>query len=260
MQHSLIELQKLRRATQEGDKIGPYNHDNSITMNCVMLITWPKRKEMINESIISFISQKYKNKFLTIVNDGQLCKFTKAFTSRAFGHVENTEQKYTIGEKRNIGASIVESDVVVTMDDDDFSFPNRLRNHSRDFSLGNVYSKSESMYIAVDKLTCLVGIRQASCYCTSAVLRDIAIKYKWEHCDYGEDDALFHKIKGKEKIIHNSVGNTYIHRRHGGNISLKITGETESWYSLKSNGKIKGVTEDLRKIIGDNYDEYITWR
>ena len=44
--------------------------DNNGLVNCVMLIRYPLRKQMIQEAIAGFMAQDYGDKILTIVNDG----------------------------------------------------------------------------------------------------------------------------------------------------------------------------------------------
>jgi hypothetical protein len=39
-------------------------------VNCVMLVRYPLRKNMIQEAIVGFVTQEYEHKILTIVNDG----------------------------------------------------------------------------------------------------------------------------------------------------------------------------------------------
>ena len=39
-------------------------------INCLILTQFPKREEMIQQAIASFIEQDYENKVLTIISDG----------------------------------------------------------------------------------------------------------------------------------------------------------------------------------------------
>ena len=47
-------------------------------INCVMLVRFPIRSQMIQEAISGFIHQDYQNKVLTIVNDGYFMMFPRS--------------------------------------------------------------------------------------------------------------------------------------------------------------------------------------
>ena len=50
------------------------------TINCLMLVTWPQRRQMTQEALISFLCQDHSNRVLnrvlTVVNDGEPCCLT----------------------------------------------------------------------------------------------------------------------------------------------------------------------------------------
>ena len=52
-------------------------------INCVMLVRWPARGEMIQEAISSFLCQDYPHRVLTVVNDGAPCHLTEHFFAAA---------------------------------------------------------------------------------------------------------------------------------------------------------------------------------
>ena len=52
------------------DEVMKNKENDDIWINCVMLVRWPLRKEMIHEAIVGFIAQDYPKRILTIVNDG----------------------------------------------------------------------------------------------------------------------------------------------------------------------------------------------
>ena len=101
--------------------------DDAPLVNCVMLVTWPKRRAMIHEALVSFVHQDHARRRLTVVNDGEPCKLSAAFHERCIGQVVQVAPGTTIGEKRNVAAGdVAEASHIASFDDDDFSLPNRL--------------------------------------------------------------------------------------------------------------------------------------
>jgi hypothetical protein len=96
-------------------------------VNCVMLVTWPKRRAMIQEALASFVCQDYAGRCLTVVNDGAPCRLSAAFHERWSGQVVQMAAGTSIGEKRNAAAAAVAAaSHIASFDDDDFSMPSRL--------------------------------------------------------------------------------------------------------------------------------------
>ena len=87
-------------------------------INCIMLVTWPERRQMTQEALVSFMCQDYANRVLTIVNDGAPCRLTSAFHARCRGQVLQVPPGTTIGEKRNAGAQAVAADYLASFDDE----------------------------------------------------------------------------------------------------------------------------------------------
>ena len=55
------------------------------------------------------------------------CEFSEDFAkTEALGVLINLKHPVTIGKKRNLAAELVESEFILTMDDDDFSLPKRI--------------------------------------------------------------------------------------------------------------------------------------
>lgn len=84
------------------------------------------RLPYLGRVLASFLSQKYDDKHLVIINDDvniELCCSEKNVT------VLNCNQKLTVAQKRNIGISIGEHDIIFPFDDDDVFLPQRIGNH-----------------------------------------------------------------------------------------------------------------------------------
>ena len=92
-------------------------------INCLMLVTWPQRRQMTQEALVSFVCQDYANRVLTVVNDGAPCRLSSTFHARFRGSVLQVPPGTTIGVKRNTGAQAVAADYLASFDDDDFSLP-----------------------------------------------------------------------------------------------------------------------------------------
>ena len=50
-------------------------------INCLMLVSWPARRAMVQHAVLSFAAQDYKARALTIVNDGSPCHLSSAFSA-----------------------------------------------------------------------------------------------------------------------------------------------------------------------------------
>ena len=101
------------------------------SVNCLMLVTWPERRAMIQQAIASYVQQDYPHRTLTIVNDGAPCRLSDAFERVGCrGRVIAAPRGASIGEKRNIGAAAEPTaEFIASFDDDDFSLPSRLSTH-----------------------------------------------------------------------------------------------------------------------------------
>ena len=143
-----------------------------------MLVTWPQRRQMTQEALVSFICQDYANRVLTIVNDGAPCRLTSAFHARCRGQVLQVPPGTTIGEKRNAGAQAVAADYLASFDDDDFSLPGRLSDHLA--CIGNaVWLSAGRKYIALHRLDNIIGFEYGRCFGAGMISAEVTRRLSW---------------------------------------------------------------------------------
>jgi len=138
----------------------------------------------------------------------------------------NLPQPTSIGEKRNIGASSEYSDFIVTMDDDDFSLPNRLSSQIMAFqSFPNaIYCRSRRQFLARDEIVNIYGQRWGCCYDTAIVKTAVALSVRWENVNWCEDHKFYEALKrngyeeGKHLIQTSEI--FQVKRRHSHNVSI----------------------------------------
>jgi len=130
----------------------------------LMLVTWPQRREMIQQAIVSFVNQDYVHATLTIVNDGSPCQLSKAFwATHRQGVVVRVPPGTSIGEKRNAGAHATDADFIASFDDDDFCLPSRLTSQLARIG-ANVWLSASRKFISLQSLENIVGFEYGRCY------------------------------------------------------------------------------------------------
>jgi hypothetical protein len=191
------------------------------TINCLMLVTWPQRRQMTQEALISFLCQDHANRVLTVVNDGEPCCLTQAFHARCRGSVIQVPPGTTIGEKRNAGTQAVAADYIASFDDDDFSLPGRLTDHLA--SIGDaVWLSAGRKYIALQELDKIVGFEYGRCFGAGMISAELARRLEWPALNWCEDQRLYEAAKadgfGGRGFVEADALN-YVHRRHETNAS-----------------------------------------
>lgn len=195
-------------------------------VNCLMLVTWPVRQEMIEHAVLSFIHQDYPARTLTIVNDGASCRFCSAFLSQlgCRGLVVDAPHGASIGEKRNLGAAAVPAaEFIASFDDDDFSLPSRLRLQVERMGQTHLWLSASRKFIALQTLSNIVGFEHGRCFGAGMIRAEVARALPWPHVSYREDQKMYEAARA-----HPSFGAacmveaddlTYVHRRHETNAS-----------------------------------------
>ena len=193
-------------------------------INCLMLITWPKRQDMIQQAIASFACQTYAHRALTIVNDGEPCELSDSmFGARKLrGTVVRARAGASIGEKRNLGARAWPgASYIASFDDDDFSLPGRLDAHLA--AIGdNVWLSAMRKYISITSLDNIIGFEVGRCYGAGMISTRVIKALEWPHLSYCEDHKLFEAVKAHATFATQVVDDdtlTYVHRRHESNAS-----------------------------------------
>lgn len=194
-------------------------------VNCLMLITWPTRREMIQLAVHSFVRQEHAARVLTIVNDGAPCRLTDVFSSSTScrGRIVSAPEGATIGEKRNIGAAAVPTAAfIASFDDDDFSLPSRLRLHVERIG-ANAWLSASRKFIALQTLDNVVGFEFGRCFGAGMIRAEVARAVPWPHVSYREDQRMYEAVRehpsfGAARML-DADDLTYVHRRHETNAS-----------------------------------------
>ena len=196
----------------------------AVLINCLMLVTWPRRCDMIQEAIASFVCQDYPHRILTVVNDGTPCKLMGEFAAGGSlrGSVVQVAPGSSIGEKRNLGARAVpEASYVASFDDDDFSLPGRLSAHLAAIGT-NVWLSASRKYISITTLQNIIGFEMGRCYGAGMISTRITAELPWPPLSYCEDHKLYETVKAHPQFGAQLVEDDalmYVHRRHETNAS-----------------------------------------
>ena len=94
-------------------------------MTATALCLTRDRRRWLPRAIRSFQQQAYDNREMLILASGESVRDLIPDDSRIW-LVDNVQEDMPIGEKRNLGCSMIKTDVVAVWDDDDWSEPGRL--------------------------------------------------------------------------------------------------------------------------------------
>jgi glycosyltransferase involved in cell wall biosynthesis len=202
-------------------------------VSCICLTTNPKRAAFLPDALRSFRAQTYSPRELIVVNDGE------PLVSRAPDiHVVNLpprDNKWTIGEKRNVGVRAADGDLLATWDDDDVSLPQRLEKQVTAIIGFNADACLADTMLVADAELHLVGncyrgkmpaVQPSAMLCRDAVIRSGGYPAK----NYCEDAELLERIRYFTRGVVVSIpADWYVLRRHSGNVTLDF-GEVGGTY------------------------------
>ena len=245
------------------DAVPPRMSDGLI--NCVMCVTWPARRQMIQHAIVSFVRQDYASRVLTIVNDGTPCQLSPAFFEQpgCRGCVVAAPSGVSIGEKRTLGAAAVPTaEFIASFDDDDFSLPSRLSLHVERIGTGAWLSASRK-FIALQTLDNIVGFEHGRCFGAGMIRTEVARALPWPHVSYREDQRMYeaareHPSFGPTRLLE-ADDLTYVHRRHETNASA--THRQNLWQGVMplqlAGADALAAAELVRAILAEEHGKYI---
>lgn len=102
----------------------------------------------LGRMLASFLSQDWDDKHLVIINDDKNVTLHCDYSNVT---VINCNKKMTVAEKRNIGVSVGNYDLILPLDDDDIFLPNRISNHISKYSDNKAYRNVPCYMIYGDK-------------------------------------------------------------------------------------------------------------
>jgi PAS domain-containing protein len=184
-------------------------------ISCICLTTWPKRAEMLTESLRAYSLQKYTPRRLFLINDGLPLRSLAPDVT-----VENLRSGLTIGEKRDRGLWLAGDSWASTWDDDDFALPETLQ-----FLMRTAYRRTYeyvcSALYAIANASMQIGciVRQpvlGSCVFWAPAARRLG---GYPAINNGEDGAMHTKLI--QSVPHGLQDRlTYVYRRHRKNITI----------------------------------------
>ncbi len=90
----------------------------------------------LGRMLASFLSQDWDDKHLVIINDDKNVTLHCDYLNVT---IINCNRKMTVAEKRNIGISVGNYDLILPLDDDDIFLPNRISNHISKYDENKAY-------------------------------------------------------------------------------------------------------------------------
>jgi glycosyltransferase involved in cell wall biosynthesis len=192
-------------------------HRNDL-ITCVCLTSWPRRGEMLAESLRSYALQTHSPRRMFVLNDGEPLRSLAPDVC-----VINLTEKITIGEKRNRGLELAGTSWVATWDDDDFALPEHLAfllQDARARRLDHIHSGLFAMANSNLSIGCVIRrVAFGASILWAPTARRIG---GYSYVSDGEDGAMYAKIvKTKTPTgIHPKL--TYIYRRHRTNTTCQF--------------------------------------
>lgn len=197
------------------------SHRPAVTAVC--LTTYPRRAEMLDQSITSFALQSFLGAELVIVNDGAPIR---SCYPRQIA-VVNVPSGTSIGAKRNAGTAAARGEMIATWDDDDLSFEDRLgRQYAALVSDPRVgCCRTGSMWVTDEALR-IRGLLLAPSYATGMMRVDLLQKIGgYPDLSYLEDMEVHIRLRMRGLRIRTTQDAFYVYRRHRQNISSMHGGE-----------------------------------
>ena len=240
---------------------------SSSLVNCLMLVTWPQRRQMVQDAIVSYVQQEHTNRTLTVVNDGDPCELSAAFAaSGCRGRVLHVRAGATIGEKRNAGAAAEPGAAfIASFDDDDFSLPSRLRLQVARMGPEQLWLSASRKFIALHECNNVVGFELGRCYGAGMMGSEVLRVVQWPHVSYCEDHRLYAAARRHPRFASSAFVEAddlvYVHRRHETNVSAAR--RSDLWQGvlplpLGGTDAVRGA-EEVRRMLAtaSNAEEYL---
>jgi glycosyltransferase involved in cell wall biosynthesis len=179
---------------------------------------------MLETALASFRAQSFRDAEALIVNDG-IPIASRSPDVRVLNLPPGIP--ISIGEKRNAGLRGARGEWVATWDDDDLSLPSRLSELFDALEGGRIkYVRSATMWVA-DATMRVVALCSGCCYPTALFHRKTALRIGGFSSDsYGEDSVFFQRLVAAGERWSDRLFRSYVHRRHGTNVSALICGES----------------------------------
>ncbi|MGN6342289.1 MAG: glycosyltransferase family 2 protein [Ginsengibacter sp.] len=210
------------------------------------------RRTFIPNAIRYFLRQDYPNKELIILDDGTDTILDLIPDDKEIKYIK-LSKKITLGEKRNIGVSESEGDLIMHWDDDDWYSASRMEYQVKtllteetsicginDLLYFDLIKKKAYRYVyPLGHKIWLAG--SSMCY-----RKEIWQKNKFDEINIGEDGTFIWKIS-KDEITVLSEFKSEVHMIHRNNVSPKRT--NGSWWHPIS-------VDEIQETLGSDWDLY----
>jgi glycosyltransferase involved in cell wall biosynthesis len=164
------------------------------------------RIQYLPRMLASFISQTWEDKHLVIINDDKNIILRCSYPNVS---VVNLKDKLLIPQKRNIGNSLIDCDIIFPYDDDDILLPDHISNHMKQYELYDImgYRNNAAYVIYNNKFTRAASPTTDISY--KKILWESVKGYRAEY-NIGEDIHFFESLHDV-KIVNNPEESDYVY-------------------------------------------------
>ncbi len=209
------------------------------------------RREWMPQAIRGFQGQDYPEKEMLILADGEDVSDLVPDDPRIYLHATpNDTRPRTVGEKRNLGCSLVRSDIIVVFDDDDFSAPGRISDQVRRLlESGKAVTGYHSMRFTDGRRWWLYAGRETPNLILGTSLcfyREWWEYHRFQNLQVTQDELFGYAASEEGQSISVDAGDLMVATVHRGNTSRRDT-DKNPWWEIHSFSGIPGFSwPDLR--------------
>jgi len=181
------------------------------------------RNAWATSALVSFMNQTYPDKRLIILDDSEEPSFS---ASPVFEGVSYMRSKVrSIAEKRNICCSLAKTELIVHVDDDDWSAPERIAYQVKQIEESGKQVAGFCSMLFTDGVRAAKYINDASYALGTSLMyrRDWALAHPFKLMEkaWGEDNNFVNEARNAGELISVDAGQLMVARAHPGNTSHK---------------------------------------
>jgi len=201
------------------------------------------RRQWLPKAIRCFQWQDYPAKRLLILADGEdVSDLVPTDDPRiTLCIVDNDTRPRTMGEKRNLGCSLIDAEVIAIQDDDDWYAPGRLTDQvERLVGSGKAVSAYHTCCFTDNSIWWRypggVNIALGASLC---FLRSWWLSHPFEHLQIGQDEGFGYRAAAENQLANVNGEQFLVATVHSGNTSERKT-EQGPWMRLATNPDVSG--------------------
>lgn len=214
------------------------------------------RPRYLETAIDCFLSQDWPSKELIVVDDGKE-EIAPILHRRQLSYtLIRSEQKLTIGEKRNQACAVSRGEIIAHFDDDDWSSPHRITDQVERLlsSKKSVTGYNEMLFFDEDTLECFRYISTSSDYAIGTslcYLRSLWAQHPFTSGKEYEDNVFNRIANGLGEVISVPGEQKMVARIHKRNTAPKQRGISQNWHRAKSEEMpaafVNAITQELAR-------------